>query len=252
MHQPLIPAGGEDLRTAPLISNLQYMFEHPDIGDNHNAAVFRWCYRADGRVHPGAGRCGFAAEGDARVLGYAAARVAADGRRRRARRAPRDHGGRALSGALWSGWAVRGDIRWRRRLRCRTTRCTCVRGSSTLRLCLDWRHWGGYVASRRRRWRCPTTRMWRTRSCARSWRPATAGCSCRSTRSSLRRRQGPQHPHLPARLVVLELERRVGQHPRSGQDAGQRHQAGGPDAALLRGTDARIAPCSAGAASRSW
>ena len=52
MHQPLIPAGGEDLRTAPLISNLQYMFEHPDIGDNHNAAVFRWCYRRMGEFIP--------------------------------------------------------------------------------------------------------------------------------------------------------------------------------------------------------
>jgi hypothetical protein len=45
MHQPLIPAGGPDLRTAPVISNLQWMAEHPDIGDNHNAPVFRWCYR---------------------------------------------------------------------------------------------------------------------------------------------------------------------------------------------------------------
>jgi hypothetical protein len=52
MHQPLIPAGGDDLRTAALISNLQYMFEHPDIGDNHNAAVFRWCYKRMGEFIP--------------------------------------------------------------------------------------------------------------------------------------------------------------------------------------------------------
>jgi Glycosyl hydrolase family 57 len=52
MHQPLIPAGGDDLRTARLISNLQYMFEHPDIGDNHNAAVFRWCYKRMGEFIP--------------------------------------------------------------------------------------------------------------------------------------------------------------------------------------------------------
>ena len=45
MHQPLIPAGGDDLHTARLISNLQYMQEHPDIEDNHNASVFRWCYQ---------------------------------------------------------------------------------------------------------------------------------------------------------------------------------------------------------------
>ena len=44
MHQPLTPSGGDDLRTAALISNLQYMAEHPGIGDNHNAPVFRHCY----------------------------------------------------------------------------------------------------------------------------------------------------------------------------------------------------------------
>jgi Glycosyl hydrolase family 57 len=52
MHQPLIPAGGDDLRTAALISNLQYMTEHPDIGDNHNASVFRWCYKRMGEFIP--------------------------------------------------------------------------------------------------------------------------------------------------------------------------------------------------------
>jgi len=40
MHQPTIPAGtgGEP------ISNLQYMFEHPHEGDNHNAGSFANCY----------------------------------------------------------------------------------------------------------------------------------------------------------------------------------------------------------------
>jgi hypothetical protein len=52
MHQPLIPAGGDDLRTAALISNLQYMMEHPDIGDNHNATVFNWCYKRMGEFIP--------------------------------------------------------------------------------------------------------------------------------------------------------------------------------------------------------
>ena len=52
MHQPLIPAGGADLRTAALISNLQYMLEHQDIGDNHNAAVFLRCYRRMGEIIP--------------------------------------------------------------------------------------------------------------------------------------------------------------------------------------------------------
>jgi len=52
MHQPLIPAGGDDLQTAALIGNLQDMMEHPDIGDNHNASVFLWCYRRMAELVP--------------------------------------------------------------------------------------------------------------------------------------------------------------------------------------------------------
>ena len=48
MHQPLIPAGSKDFRTAGIISNLQYMMDHPDIGDNHNAPVYLQCYRRMG------------------------------------------------------------------------------------------------------------------------------------------------------------------------------------------------------------
>ena len=42
MHQPTVLGDG-----GGLISNLQYMFEHPGQGDNHNAPVFLRCY---GRV----------------------------------------------------------------------------------------------------------------------------------------------------------------------------------------------------------
>lgn len=52
MHQPLIPAGGPDLRTAALIGNLQWMLEHPDIGDNHDAPAFRWAYKRMGEFIP--------------------------------------------------------------------------------------------------------------------------------------------------------------------------------------------------------
>jgi len=52
MHQPLIPAGGDDLHTAAIISNLRYMMEHPKIGDNHNASVFHWCYKRMGEFIP--------------------------------------------------------------------------------------------------------------------------------------------------------------------------------------------------------
>lgn len=44
MHQPTIPAETDDIQTAGLISNLQYMMEHQDIGDNHNAPIFLQCY----------------------------------------------------------------------------------------------------------------------------------------------------------------------------------------------------------------
>lgn len=52
MHQPLIPAGGENLQTAEIISNLQYMMEHQWLGDNHNAPVFHWCYKRMGEFIP--------------------------------------------------------------------------------------------------------------------------------------------------------------------------------------------------------
>ena len=41
MHQPTIPAG----QGGALISHLQFMLDHPDEGDNHNAEPFAHCYR---------------------------------------------------------------------------------------------------------------------------------------------------------------------------------------------------------------
>ena len=52
MHQPLIPAGGDELATAALIGNLQAMEAQPSIGDNHNAPVFRRCYARMGDFVP--------------------------------------------------------------------------------------------------------------------------------------------------------------------------------------------------------
>jgi hypothetical protein len=51
-HQPLIPAGGGDLSTATIISNLKYMMDNQGIGDNHNAPVFVWCYKRMGDFIP--------------------------------------------------------------------------------------------------------------------------------------------------------------------------------------------------------
>jgi len=52
MHQPLIPAGGGNLSTAAVISNLKYMMDNQHIGDNHNAPVFHWCYKRIGEFVP--------------------------------------------------------------------------------------------------------------------------------------------------------------------------------------------------------
>ena len=52
MQQPLIPAGGGDLQTADIISNLKYMMDNQHTGDNHNAPVFAWCYKRIGEFVP--------------------------------------------------------------------------------------------------------------------------------------------------------------------------------------------------------
>ncbi|WP_423183174.1 glycosyl hydrolase family 57 [Arthrobacter sp. NyZ413] len=52
MHQPLIPAGGQDLKSAAVISNLAWMMDNPDQGDNHNAPAFAWCYKRMGEFIP--------------------------------------------------------------------------------------------------------------------------------------------------------------------------------------------------------
>ncbi len=51
-HQPLIPQRTGNLQTAPLISNLRHMREHPSEGDNHNWGAFAWCYKRMGEFVP--------------------------------------------------------------------------------------------------------------------------------------------------------------------------------------------------------
>jgi hypothetical protein len=53
MHQPLIPAGaGPGPRDAAVISNLQFMFDHPEVKDAHNAPAFLRCYARMGELVP--------------------------------------------------------------------------------------------------------------------------------------------------------------------------------------------------------
>ena len=87
MHQPLIPAGGGDLRTAAIISNLEYMMEHPErAATTTTPRSFHWCYRRMGEFIPQ-----LVAEGkQPRVMldysGMPAARAAPRWARRRDRR----------------------------------------------------------------------------------------------------------------------------------------------------------------------
>ena len=157
MHQPLIPAGGDDLRTAALISNLRYMFEHPDIGDNHNASVFRWCYKRMGEFIPQLIDEGAQPRVMLEYSGTLLYGLREMGAQRRARqRCARSPWSRATAGR-WSGSAVRGVTRSRLRRRSRTTGCTSERGSTISPRCSGSRRSRGCAASRRRRWRCPTT-----------------------------------------------------------------------------------------------
>jgi hypothetical protein len=52
MHQPLIPAGGSDLGTAAVISNLQHMRDNGNDEARYNAGIFAWCYKRMGEFIP--------------------------------------------------------------------------------------------------------------------------------------------------------------------------------------------------------
>ena len=53
MHQPLIPGGaGSGLHESAVISNLQFMLDHPEVQDAHNAPAFLHCYARMGQLIP--------------------------------------------------------------------------------------------------------------------------------------------------------------------------------------------------------
>jgi len=52
MHQPIIPAGGENIETAPAISNLKHMMDNLHVHGNHDAPVFLQCYKRMGDFIP--------------------------------------------------------------------------------------------------------------------------------------------------------------------------------------------------------
>jgi hypothetical protein len=53
MHQPLIPtAGTTDVHEPAVTSNLQFMLDHPEVKDAHNAPAFLYCYTRMGQLIP--------------------------------------------------------------------------------------------------------------------------------------------------------------------------------------------------------
>jgi hypothetical protein len=163
MHQPLIPAGGPDPRTAAIVSNLQWMLEHPELGDNHNAPVFHWCYRRMGELIPQ-----LPGEGSQPRIMLEYSGTLLHG----LRRAGLDDVVDALRplacdpdlrqavewlGCPWGHAVAPSTPVQDYRLHVRAWQHTSPPSSA-------WRRWGGCVALPRRRWRCPTTPMWPMRS----------------------------------------------------------------------------------------
>src|SRR2546425_3395946 len=52
MHQPLIPAGGGNLSTPPVISNLKHMMDHQPTRDNHTEPGVPWGYKRKSEFVP--------------------------------------------------------------------------------------------------------------------------------------------------------------------------------------------------------
>ena len=201
MHQPLIPAGGDDLRTAEIISNLKYMMDNPGIGDNHNAPVFHWCYKRMGEFIPQ-----LMDEANSRASCWTTrARLLTDCGRWGCTTSSTTCGESpvtAATGARWNGWAAPGVTRSRLPRRRRIFACTSGPGSIILPRSSVWKRWAGSAAFLRRKWRCPIIRMSLMSSSRRSRTAATDGCWCRST--SVERPEngpGPERKHLPHRLV---------------------------------------------------
>jgi hypothetical protein len=163
MHQPLIPAAGPDLRTAATISNLQWMLEHPDLGDNHNAPAFHWCYKRMGELI-----CQLLAEGRQPRIMLEYSGTLLHG----LRRAGLDDVVDALR-PLTCDPTLRQAVEWLgcpwghavapstpvqdHRLHVRAWQHHFAPSSA-------WRRWAGCAASPPRRWRCPTTPTSRTSS----------------------------------------------------------------------------------------
>ena len=179
MHQPLILGETGDLRTAPVISNLQYMMENPQIGDNHNASIFRWCYKRMGEFIPQ-----LAQEGKlprvmldySGCLLYGLRQMGADDVISALQHITCDSTFRRS--VEWLGTAWGHAVAPARR--CRISACTCGPGSTTLPHSLASTRCRALRDFPRRRWPCPTIRMLPMNLSGRSKTAASAGSWCRS------------------------------------------------------------------------
>ncbi len=161
----LIPAGGDDLRTAAVIGNLKHMMDNPGIGDNHNASVFAWCYKRMGEFIPqlvekenNRASCWITRASFFMGCG--------DGAGLRARRSEVDYADPAYAGAVeWLGTAWGHAVAPSTpaqdfRLHVRAWQHHFARYSASMRS-------PACAAFRRRRWRCRTIPMSPTSSCGR-------------------------------------------------------------------------------------
>ena len=238
MHQPLIPAGGSNLATAEIISNLKHMMDNPGIGDNHNASVFHWCYKRMGEFIP---------------------QLVDEGKQPRVML---EYSGTLLHGLRQMGLNDVFD---------NLKRITC---DPRYRTAVEWLGgaWGHPVAPSTpvQDFRLHVT-AWLHHFAAifgleamgrvRGFSPAEMAlpnhpdtayefvktlkdCGYQwvlvqeHTVERPENGQGPERKHLPHRLVCRNARGRGGRHHRHHQDAGQRHQIGRADAALLRGQGA--------------
>ena len=140
MHQPLIPAGGGNLSTAEIISNLKHMMDNPGIGDNHNASVFHWCYKRMGEFIPQ-----LVDEGKQPRVMLEYSGTLLHGLRQMGlndvfdnlKRITCDH--RYRRAVEWLG--APGDTPWRRPRPRRISACTSSPGNITSRRSSAWRRW---------------------------------------------------------------------------------------------------------------
>ena len=179
MHQPLIPAGGPDPRTAAIVGNLQWMLEHPHVGDNRNAPAFHWVLQANGELIPQ-----LLAEGKQPRIMLEYSGTLLHGLRRAGLDdifdALRPLTSDLTCGTLWSGSAPRGARRrpstpvqdYRLHVRAWQHHFAAIFGLEAL---------GRVRGFSRRRWRCPTAPTWPMSSSRPSTTAATDGCWFRGT-----------------------------------------------------------------------